>query len=166
MPATWFCIRSFWAWFLKRNLRVIYLVYYAFLCIFLRRGELTVFTGRTGSGKTTFLSEYSLDLCMQGVNTLWCSFEVGFLLFSVKKSYCTLTHFDYSILYLLIKGGGALRRLRGTNFVLFECFFSLNWARSLIFFYSPAYTLNYIELSIFFWPRPLNDLKMTSKWPQ
>jgi len=41
-----------------------------------RRGELTVFSGRTGSGKTTFLSEYSLDLCMQGVNTLWCSFEV------------------------------------------------------------------------------------------
>ena len=30
-----------------------------------RRGELTVFSGRTGSGKTTFLSEYSLDLCNQ-----------------------------------------------------------------------------------------------------
>ena len=41
-----------------------------------RRGELTIFSGRTGSGKTTFLSEYSLDLCMEGVNTLWCSFEV------------------------------------------------------------------------------------------
>ena len=41
-----------------------------------RRGELTVFTGRTGSGKTTFISEYSLDMCMQGVNTLWGSFEV------------------------------------------------------------------------------------------
>ena len=41
-----------------------------------RRGELTVLTGRTGSGKTTFLSEYSLDLCMEGVNTLWGSFEV------------------------------------------------------------------------------------------
>jgi molybdopterin-guanine dinucleotide biosynthesis protein len=25
-------------------------------------------TGRTGSGKTTFMSEYSLDLCMQGVS--------------------------------------------------------------------------------------------------
>ena len=33
-----------------------------------RRGELTVFTGRTGSGKTTFISDYSLDLCMQGVS--------------------------------------------------------------------------------------------------
>lgn len=33
-----------------------------------RRGELTVFTGPTGSGKTTFMSEYSLDLCMQGVD--------------------------------------------------------------------------------------------------
>ncbi|GFO43144.1 twinkle protein, mitochondrial [Plakobranchus ocellatus] len=42
-----------------------------------RRGELTVFTGPTGSGKTTFMSEYSLDLCMQGVNTLWGSFEIN-----------------------------------------------------------------------------------------
>ena len=32
-----------------------------------RAGELTVLTGPTGSGKTTFLSEYSLDLCLQGV---------------------------------------------------------------------------------------------------
>ncbi|XP_076107139.1 twinkle mtDNA helicase-like [Mytilus galloprovincialis] len=43
----------------------------------LRPGELTVMSGRTGSGKTTFMSEYSLDLCMQGVNTLWGSFEVN-----------------------------------------------------------------------------------------
>lgn len=41
-----------------------------------RRGELTVLTGPTGSGKTTFISEYSLDLAMQGVNTLWGSFEI------------------------------------------------------------------------------------------
>jgi len=41
-----------------------------------RRGELTIFTGPTGSGKTTFLSELSLDLCMQGVRTLWGSFEI------------------------------------------------------------------------------------------
>ena len=42
-----------------------------------RRGELTVFTGKTGTGKTTFMSEYSLDLCSNGgVNTLWGSFEV------------------------------------------------------------------------------------------
>ncbi|XP_072033759.1 twinkle mtDNA helicase-like [Amphiura filiformis] len=41
-----------------------------------RRGELTVFTGPTGSGKTTFMAEYSLDLCVQGVNTLWGSFEI------------------------------------------------------------------------------------------
>jgi twinkle protein len=33
-----------------------------------RTGELTVLTGPTGCGKTTFLSEYSLDLCTQGVN--------------------------------------------------------------------------------------------------
>ena len=41
-----------------------------------RRGEMTVITGRTGSGKTTFMSEYSIDLCQQGVSTLWGSFEV------------------------------------------------------------------------------------------
>ncbi|KAM4837799.1 twinkle mtDNA helicase isoform 2-T2 [Urocitellus parryii] len=42
-----------------------------------RKGELTVFTGPTGSGKTTFISEYALDLCTQGVNTLWGSFEIS-----------------------------------------------------------------------------------------
>lgn len=41
-----------------------------------RRGELTVLTGPTGSGKTTFLSEYSLDLASSGVKTLWGSFEI------------------------------------------------------------------------------------------
>ena len=41
-----------------------------------RRGEMSVITGRTGSGKTTFMSEYSIDLCQQGVSTLWGSFEV------------------------------------------------------------------------------------------
>lgn len=41
-----------------------------------RRGELTILTGPTGSGKTTFMSDYSLDLALQGVNTLWGSFEI------------------------------------------------------------------------------------------
>lgn len=41
-----------------------------------RSGELTIITGPTGCGKTTFVSEYSLDLCMQGVPTLWGSFEI------------------------------------------------------------------------------------------
>ena len=41
-----------------------------------RRGELTIISGPTGSGKTTFLSESSLDLCLQGVKTLWGSFEI------------------------------------------------------------------------------------------
>lgn len=41
-----------------------------------RKGELTVLTGPTGCGKTTFMSEYSLDLAMQGVSTLWGSFEI------------------------------------------------------------------------------------------
>ncbi|KAK0407492.1 hypothetical protein QR680_019221 [Steinernema hermaphroditum] len=41
-----------------------------------RPGELTVLTGATGIGKTTFLCEYSLDLFVQGVRTLFCSFEM------------------------------------------------------------------------------------------
>lgn len=41
-----------------------------------RRGELTILTGPTGCGKTTFASDYSLDLAMQDVNTLWGSFEI------------------------------------------------------------------------------------------
>ena len=41
-----------------------------------RSGELTIFSGPTGSGKTTVLSQLSLDLCMQGVQTLWGSFEI------------------------------------------------------------------------------------------
>ncbi|XP_054715488.1 twinkle mtDNA helicase-like [Uloborus diversus] len=41
-----------------------------------RKGELTIFSGQTGTGKTTFMSEYSLDLCMQGLPTLWASFEI------------------------------------------------------------------------------------------
>jgi hypothetical protein len=41
-----------------------------------RRGEFTIFTGPTGSGKTTFLSQLSLDFAKSGVPTLWCSFEL------------------------------------------------------------------------------------------
>eukprot|EP00656_Telonema_subtile_P044245 TRINITY_DN50532_c0_g1_i1.p1 TRINITY_DN50532_c0_g1~~TRINITY_DN50532_c0_g1_i1.p1 ORF type:complete len:579 (+),score=141.24 TRINITY_DN50532_c0_g1_i1:307-2043(+) len=41
-----------------------------------RRGEMTVVTGPTGSGKTTFLSQLSLDYCEQQVPTLWASFEI------------------------------------------------------------------------------------------
>lgn len=41
-----------------------------------RMGEVTVLTGPTGCGKTTLLSQLSLDLCCQGVSTLWGSFEI------------------------------------------------------------------------------------------
>ena len=41
-----------------------------------RRGELTVLTGPTGAGKTTFLGQVSLDLAEQGTNVLWGSFEI------------------------------------------------------------------------------------------
>ncbi|XP_015242865.1 PREDICTED: twinkle protein, mitochondrial [Cyprinodon variegatus] len=54
-----------------------------------RKGELTVFTGPTGSGKTTFISEFALDLCMQGVNTLWGSFEIN----NVRLAKTMLTQF-------------------------------------------------------------------------
>lgn len=42
----------------------------------LRPNELTIFTGPTGSGKTTVLSQISLDLAAQKISTLWGSFEV------------------------------------------------------------------------------------------
>lgn len=42
-----------------------------------RRGELTVFTGPTGIGKTTILGQMSLDYLRQGVSTLWGSFEIN-----------------------------------------------------------------------------------------
>lgn len=41
-----------------------------------RKGELTVLTGGTGSGKTTFLSQWSLDFMEKGIPTLWGSFEI------------------------------------------------------------------------------------------
>ncbi|MEE6485999.1 hypothetical protein FKM82_014480 [Ascaphus truei] len=55
-----------------------------------RKGELTVFTGPTGSGKTTFISEYTLDLCIQGINTLWGSFEIS----NVRLAKIMLTQFS------------------------------------------------------------------------
>ncbi|XP_069317320.1 twinkle mtDNA helicase isoform X2 [Eulemur rufifrons] len=45
--------------------------------------------GPTGSGKTTFISEYALDLCSQGVNTLWGSFEIS----NVRLARVMLTQF-------------------------------------------------------------------------
>lgn len=41
-----------------------------------RSHEMTVLSGKTGVGKTTFACEYSLDLAEQGVRTLWGSFEM------------------------------------------------------------------------------------------
>ncbi|XP_075072355.1 twinkle mtDNA helicase [Mixophyes fleayi] len=55
-----------------------------------RKGELTIFTGPTGSGKTTFISEYALDLCMQGINTMWGSFELN----NVRLAKIMLTQFS------------------------------------------------------------------------
>ena len=41
-----------------------------------RLGELTIVSGPTGSGKTTFLSQLFLDLCKRDVGVLWGSFEI------------------------------------------------------------------------------------------
>lgn len=45
--------------------------------------------GPTGSGKTTFISEYALDLCTQGVCTLWGSFEIN----NIRLAKIMLTQF-------------------------------------------------------------------------
>ncbi|KNC48432.1 helicase twinkle [Thecamonas trahens ATCC 50062] len=42
-----------------------------------RKGELTILTGPTGAGKTSILSQLSLDYAAQGVPTLWGSFELS-----------------------------------------------------------------------------------------
>lgn len=39
-------------------------------------GELTVVSGPTGSGKTTFLSQLTVDLCKKDISVLWGSFEI------------------------------------------------------------------------------------------
>jgi len=49
-----------------------------------RPGELTIFTGRTGQGKTSVCSQLSLDLAEQGIHTLWGSFEVKNILLVSK----------------------------------------------------------------------------------
>lgn len=41
-----------------------------------RNQELTVFSGPTGSGKTTFVSQLTLDLCKKDIPVLWGSFEI------------------------------------------------------------------------------------------
>jgi twinkle protein len=43
----------------------------------LRMGELTVLSGPTGCGKTALAAQTSIDLAMQGVPTLWGSFEIS-----------------------------------------------------------------------------------------
>ena len=37
---------------------------------------MSIVSGPTGSGKTTFLSQISLDICKQGIPVLWGSFEI------------------------------------------------------------------------------------------
>lgn len=42
----------------------------------LRNGEFTILTGETGCGKTTFLTQLSLDFLEQRIPTIWGSFEI------------------------------------------------------------------------------------------
>lgn len=42
----------------------------------LRNGEFSILTGETGCGKTTFLTQLSLDFIEQRIPTLWGSFEI------------------------------------------------------------------------------------------
>lgn len=42
----------------------------------IRMGELTIMSGPTGSGKTTFLSQLTIDLCKKDITVLWGSFEI------------------------------------------------------------------------------------------
>ncbi|EFC47626.1 predicted protein [Naegleria gruberi] len=61
-----------------------------------RRGELTIITGATGIGKTTVLSQLSLDYCKYGnVPTLWGSFEIRNHRL-IKKMMCQLAARQYS----------------------------------------------------------------------
>ena len=53
----------------RRHCRQIANLFYYF-----RSGELTLISGHTGKGKTTWLSDYSIDLGLAGVKTLWGSF--------------------------------------------------------------------------------------------
>ncbi|KAL9655841.1 hypothetical protein ABK040_000903 [Willaertia magna] len=61
-----------------------------------RRGELTIITGATGIGKTTVLSQLSIDYCKFGnVPTLWGSFEIkNYRL--IKKMICQMAGKDFS----------------------------------------------------------------------
>ena len=56
-----------------------------------RPGEVTVFSGQTGTGKTTFMCEYSLDLCMQGVSMMHLMNSIAELSFFVLIIYVFIT---------------------------------------------------------------------------
>jgi twinkle protein len=58
-----------------------------------RRGELTIITGATGIGKTTILGQLALDFSLQGISTLWGSFEIKNVRL-VKKMLCQLAGKD------------------------------------------------------------------------
>mmetsp|Transcript_23375 Transcript_23375/g.36047 ORF Transcript_23375/g.36047 Transcript_23375/m.36047 type:complete len:146 (+) Transcript_23375:668-1105(+) len=59
-----------------QGIRSQYFTFYNKMLKGMRKGELSVITGASGSGKTTFLSQLSIDFLTQGVPTLWGSFEI------------------------------------------------------------------------------------------
>eukprot|EP01080_Neovahlkampfia_damariscottae_P003074 gene3074-5244_t len=60
-----------------------------------RAGELSLITGPTGIGKTTILSQMSLDYVQQGIPTLWGSFEIKNTNL-VKSMLCQMAQKDLS----------------------------------------------------------------------
>jgi twinkle protein len=61
---------------LYRGLKITWLPFFNNKVKGVRLGELTVVSGPTGSGKTTFLSQLFLDLCQRDIGILWGSFEI------------------------------------------------------------------------------------------
>jgi twinkle protein len=71
-----------------------------------RENEFTILSGPTGAGKTTLISQISLDYALQGVNTLWCSFEIKNSRLALtmleqlsQKKFSSLENFDENVFY-------------------------------------------------------------------
>ena len=71
-----------------------------------RENELTILSGPTGAGKTTLISQISLDYALQGITTLWCSFEIKNSRLALtmmeqlsQRKFSSVENFDETIFY-------------------------------------------------------------------